>query len=337
MKRLLSALTIATIIAIPAIGQEEKLQKLETLENKSSAETKKKTRTTVETETNKDLNNDRTVKDTVIVEVGDEIFSVREMGDETRIKIGKRQFRVVEDKDGVVVFRSSDSDRSDSDRSDSDSRRGRHSRFNGHLGGLEFGFNSYLSDFWSTSLPPEEYYMDLNTTKSNNWNFILPCINLGMSRHFGIAASLGLAFNKYRFDGNNSIVKGETGIIGPFYPDPNISYSKTKLATTYAILPILLEGQIPVNGSNTINIGAGVIGAVKLGSHTKVVYNTNGKQKEKLKDDYSLNTLRWGATGRIGYEFFQVYGTCYFTSLFEGGKGPELYPFEVGIAFTFND
>ena len=91
------------------------------------------------------------------------------------------------------------------------------------------------------------------------------------------------------------------------------------------------------NSNNTLNIGAGVIGGVKLGSNTKIVHYTDGKEKDKNKDDFSINTFRWGATGRIGYEFFQVYGTCYFTQMFEQGKGPEFYPFEVGIAFTIND
>ena len=88
---------------------------------------------------------------------------------------------------------------------------------------------------------------------------------------------------------------------------------------------------------NTINLGAGVIGAVKLGSHTKIVYNTDGKEKEKRRDDFSLNVLRYGVTGRVGYESVQIYGTCYLSPMFENGKGPELYPFEIGIAFTMND
>ena len=250
------------------------------------------------------------------------------MGDETRIKIGKKEFRVVENNDGVVVFKSSSKD----------SHKKNYERFKGHVGGFELGFNSLLTDFWSTSLEPEDSYFDLNTAKSYTWNFSLPCVSIGFTRHFGIASTIGINFNKYRFDGNNSIVKDEFGVIGPLYPDEGIYYSKSKLVTTYATMPLILEAQIPVSSSHrTINIGAGVIGAAKLGSHTKVIYETGGKQKEKNKDDFSLNTFRWGATGRVGYEFFQVYGTCYFTSMFEKGKGPELYPFEVGIAFTFND
>ena len=175
-------------------------------------------------------------------------------------------------------------------------------------------------------------------SNSNHRNILLPCLNIPFARHFGIASSLGLSISKYRFDGNNSIIKGEDGVIGPYYPESGTTYTKSKLVTTYAILPLILEAQIPLSNSHrTINIGAGLIGAAKLGAHTKVVYYTDGKQKDKNKDDFSLNTFRWGATGRIGYEFFQVYGTCYFTSLFEEGKGPDLFPYELGIAFTFND
>jgi hypothetical protein len=326
MKRFI-CISIAAMLALPVLSQEEKLQKLESLENKTETKTESEVKNNTET-VNKTITDTRVKQDTVIVEVGDEIFSVKEMGDETRIKIGKKEFRVVENNDGVVVFKSTGKN----------SPERNYERFRGHLGGIELGFDGYLSDFWSTSLQPEDNYLALNTAKSYNWSFLLPCVNIGFTRHFGIAATIGIEWNKYRFDGNNSIVKDEYGVIGPYYPDEGIVYSKSKLVTTYATLPLILEGQIPVSGSHkTINIGAGVIGAAKLGSHTKVVYETGGKQKEKHKDDFSLNTFRWGATGRIGYEFFQVYGTCYFTPMFEKGKGPELYPFEVGIAFTFND
>jgi uncharacterized protein YdeI (BOF family) len=324
MKRFL-LITIAAFIAYPVVCQEEKLQKLENLENNTKPPAKQDT----------SFNKDASFKhfssvnqDTVIVEVGDEIFSVKDMGDETRIKIGKKEYRIQEDNDGVKIFKNSDNE----------SHKRNSERFRGHLGGLELGFNSFLTDYWSTSLKPEDNYFDLNTAKSWNWNFLLPCVDIGFTRHFGIAATLGINFNKYRFDGNNSIVKDGNGVIGPYYPPDGITYSKSKLSTTYATLPVILEAQIPLSGNTkTINIGAGVVGAVKLGSNTKVVYYTGGKEKEKHKDDFSLNTFRWGATGRIGYEFFQVYGTCYFTQMFEKGKGPELYPFEVGIAFTIND
>ncbi len=165
------------------------------------------------------------------------------MGDETRVKIGKKEFRVVENNDGVVVFKSFGKE----------SHKKDNERFKGHLGGFELGLNSYLSDFWSTTLNPEDNYLNLNTAKSYTWNFSLPCVSIGFTRHFGIAATLGINFNKYRFDGNNSIVEDANGVIGPLYPETGITYSKSKLVTTYATLPVILEAQIPTFEQQTNN------------------------------------------------------------------------------------
>lgn len=319
MKRLVFII-VTILIAFPSFSQEEKIQTLENLENNTEI------KSSPEIKPGKEPSHK---KDTVSVQVGNEIFSVKGVGDETRIRLGKKEYRIVEDDHGVVVTKSSENN----------SHCRKHDRFRGHLGGIEFGFNNFATENFNTSLKPEDSYFDLNTGKSNNWNLLLPCVNIGFTKHFGIAATLGISFNKYRFDGNNTIVKDADGVINPYYPPIGITYSRTKLATTYAILPVLLEAQIPASGNHrNINLGAGVIGALKLGSHTKVVYYTpGGKQKEKNRDDFSLNPLRWGATVRIGYEFFQIYSTYYFTQLFEQGKGPELFPFEVGIAFTFNN
>lgn len=334
MKRVLF-FTIAILIASPVFCQEDKIEKLEKLENnenENSDSIKSDENDEIENIENEEISEDESDSDdddNVDVKVGDQIFSVQENGDETIIRFGRKEYRIVDDHDGVTIFRSTGDGHSHHIHS--------HDRFRGHLGGLELGFNSFLTDFWSTTLEPGDNYFDLNTAKSYNFNFLLPSLNIGFTRHFGMTTTLGINFNKYRFDGNNSIVKDENGIIGPLYPEEGITYSKSKLTTTYATLPLMLEAQIPLsNPDRTINIGAGVIGAAKLGSHTKVVYYTGGKEKNKDKDDFSLNTFRWGATGRIGYEFVQIYGTCYFTEMFEKGKGPVLYPFEVGIAFTID-
>ena len=212
---------ISALIALPVLCQEERLQRLEKAESNTEDPIKTVSRT----------KKTSTVKqDTVIVEVGDEIFSVREMGDETKIKIGKKEFRVVEDNDGVVVFRSTSKD-------NNDRHRRNYERFRGHLGGLEFGLNGFLTDYWSTSLKPEDNYFDLYTAKSTNFNLLLPCLNIGFTRHFGLAATLGISWNTYRFDGNNTIVKDENGIIGPYYPDirqfPILNQSLIRLLLLY--------------------------------------------------------------------------------------------------------
>ena len=84
MKRIISLIVIAVFIFGPAFSQkDEKMDKLENLENKDKAEFQ---------------------KDTVSVVVGNEVFSVKESGDETKITLGKKEYRVVEDNDGVTVY-----------------------------------------------------------------------------------------------------------------------------------------------------------------------------------------------------------------------------------------
>ena len=91
----------------------------------------------------------------------------------------------------------------------------------------------------------------------------------------------------------------------------------------------MLEFQIPVNGLNKrIYLSAGVIGGLKLGSHTKVKINGN---KSKNHDDFNINPFRYGTTARIGYKGINLFGTYYYSSFFKDGRGPQMYPFTIGI------
>jgi hypothetical protein len=142
-------------------------------------------------------------------------------------------------------------------------------------------------------------------------------LSLGLTRHIGFVTGLGLNWNNYRFDGNNNIQKGIDGIIEEL--DPGLNLKKSKLATLFLNLPFMLELQVPVD-HNRLYIAAGQIGAVKLGSHTKMVFEND--HTVKAYGDFSLNMLRYGATARVGYGNFQLYGTYYVTPLFQTGKGP---------------
>jgi len=95
---------------------------------------------------------------------------------------------------------------------------------------------------------------------------------------------------------------------------------------------LLLEFQIPVSGHKRIHISGGVIGGLKIGSHTKVLYKADGsKQKDKINDDFNLSPLRYGVTARIGYRALKLFATYNMTQMFETGQGPELYPVSIGL------
>jgi len=330
MKRIVLTLIVVLSLILPSQAQEkeQKVKTLEELEQKGGEPAVPDTLQLPEEEAAVIADEALPSEETSTVNVGD-IVTVEEKGNETIVRIGKRGVRIIEEDGDTEIHIGESYD-------DSSEKPGRRS-FKGHLGGVEFSFNGYMSDFWTTSLDPSESYMNLNTAKSTTFNIIFPNVSLAFTPHFGLVAAIGINWSDYHFDNNNNIATDDDGYVIPVYPPDGIRFEKTKLNTTYAVLPIILEGQIPVSGRRTINIGAGFIGAIKLGSNTKMVYYDPDKKKFENKDDFSLNLLRYGATARVGYEMFHVYGTAYFSPMFEKGLGPELYPFEVGIALTFNN
>ena len=243
-------------------------------------------------------------------------FKKYENYDDTEVRVGEnynRKDRWDENKDG-------------------DSRR---NRFRGHWAGIELGLNNYATANNSLVLPDNIGYMTLHSGKSTNFNINFSQLSIGLTRHIGFVTGLGLNWNNYRFDGNNNIAKGENGMIEVL--DPGATLKKSKLATLYLTLPLFFEMQLPVHHNN-LSIAAGPIGAIKLSSHTKMVFEDD--EKVKSNGDFSLNMLRYGATARIGYGNFMIYGTYYKTPLFQSGKGPDgvgLHPFEIGVALTFQD
>jgi hypothetical protein len=271
------------------------------------------------------------------VEIGDKV-AVQENRDGVRIRIGDNGITILESLEGgsKIKFEKFDDDDLEiyaGSNDEGDEKRRKRNRFKGHWSGIEFGLANYMVKGFDFTLPDDINYMDLHSAKSHNFNINFVQQSLGFSRHFGIVTGLGLNWIDYRFDGDNNIQKGANGVIEML--DPEQSLKKSKFQTTYLTVPILLEGQIPTDNHH-LNIAAGIIGAVKLYSGTKMTLAAG--DKIKTNDDLSMNVLRWGATARLGFGNFQIFSTYYFTPLFKTGKGPggyDLYPVEIGVAFTF--
>jgi hypothetical protein len=274
------------------------------------------------------------------VVVGQDRLAIADDGKKIDLRVGNRGLSILESLEGKIPkiefekFDTHEPAPSDKREDDKDKDAPRRTHFKGHLAGIEVGFNNYLTDNYSFSLPSSIDYMSLNSGKAMNFNLNFTQLSIGIFRHVGFVTGLGLNWNNYRFDGNNNIEKIAGGNIVEYVPGETLK--KSKLATLYMTLPFLLEIQVPTDHKR-INIAAGPIGAVKLSSHTKMV--TENEKKYKSEGDFSLNMLRYGATARIGYENFELYGTYYVTPMFKQGKGPggvDLYPFEIGVAFTID-
>jgi hypothetical protein len=260
------------------------------------------------------------------------------------LKVGNRNLRVLESLEGdKVTFEKAEPEKDaevhekwvSHDENYDHSRHHHKNRFKGHWADIEFGFNNYLGPDKSIVLPEDINYMTLHSSKSTNFTINFAQLCFGFSHNAGLVTGLGINWNNYKFDGNNNIMKGNNGVIEVL--DPGVPLEKSKLATIYLTVPLLFEFQIPVE-NHSLNMAFGPIGALKLDSHSKMVYQDGNKIKSH--GDFSLNITRYGFTTRVGYGNFQLYGTYYLKPLFQTGKSPggyNLYPFEIGVALAFND
>ncbi len=326
MKRIGIILLLGAFLG-QGFSQEEDAVKREPLPEKAISDTNDMTRVII----GKDLIVIEDDEEATNIKVGNRGVTILESLEEGESKINFEKYEkdeedtIEESSGGFEYYRDPDEDKEYE-------KARRRSHFRGHWSAFEAGLNNYLTADNSLTLPEEIDYMNLHSSKSMNFNFNFSQMSVGFTRHFGIVTGLGFRWNNYRFDGNNNIQKGVDGIIEML--DPGDILKKSKLSTVYLSLPLLLELQIPAD-YHRLNIAFGPIGAVKIFSSSKMIYEDGDKVTSD--SDFSLNMLRYGATARVGFENFHLYGTYYMTPLFKPGKSPggvELFPFEVGIAFT---
>lgn len=278
-------------------------------------------------------------QDTVRVSVlGKNMVTVVESGKKTDVKIGDSTVDIHNNSKDTVKIRVgrktvviSDGHRGSSikyDKLDDEEYKhwtGHKPKFKGHWSSFEMGINTFAHvDYKGYSTPN---FMDLNHNKSMEVNINLFKISIGLQKKnndIGLVTGLGFNFNDYRFS-NKYTIKNVNGYIEPI-PIVEQNLQKTKLSTGYLTVPILLEFQLPRESG--IWLSFGVIGGLKMGSHTKVEVAGN---KMKDRNDFNISPFRGGSTVRLGYKGFNIYGTYYFVPFFQDGRGPVMDPFTIGI------
>lgn len=205
-------------------------------------------------------------------------------------------------------------------------------KFSGHWAGIDFGFNTFLNADYSNY---DSEFMENDLFLSNSTYINLIQQSIGLQRNLntiGLVTGIGLHLQSYRLDKNTTIRRLDNGKIVPqiLYFDQN---QKSKLSIVSLTFPLLAEFQIPVHHfKNRIYFSAGLYGGIRLSSHTKIKYRSEGK-KEKLKvpGHYSLHDFKYGLMLRTGYRWINIFATYELIPLFKENKGPVLTPFTFGV------
>ncbi len=263
--------------------------------------------------------------------MGDTIKAAK--GDTVVVRLGKKKMVIVDSKDKTVIEIPEKGKKSDEIIEYKEVKK-----FKGHWSGFELGINGFMDKNQSMTQTGDLAWMDLKQARSwnTNINFTQYSIGFGTDKA-GLVTGLGLEFNDYHFS-NPITLKVENGVtvVDSSYIQAGYKVEKTKITMSHLTLPLLLEFQIPMGEKrkDRIYISAGVIGGVRLGSHTKVVYDDGSRHKDKNRGDFNIATLRYGLTARMGYKGIRLFANYYPVQLFEKGKGPELYPFSVGLVLV---
>ncbi len=238
-----------------------------------------------------------------------------------------------------TVFRIGDTEISLHDDSRPTVRRVRSASWKNYWSGLYLGFNGYLSPENSLTLPAESSFMDMKHRRSLEVNLNMKeqklIIARGENSLLGMVSGIGLTWNNYYLENNVRLVHGQE-MLG--YVDSEHNLRTNRLRVFSLKVPLMMQYQYHEPGKRqSFHMSAGIQGAVRLKSHTKVQYRVNdSKQTDRDRNDYYLSPYRLEAIGQIGWERLNLFATYSLTAMFKENKGPELYPFSVGIRLGGN-
>jgi hypothetical protein len=198
--------------------------------------------------------------------------------------------------------------------------------------GFGIGINGWTSG-GSFTMPKSQKYMELDYGKSLNFqlNPLEKDIHI-YKNYINLVIGLGFEWSQYQFNNRTTLNPDSSYTSGIIDSTSTLNYKKNRLKTTFVNIPVLIEFNTNKNADKAFHVAFGVIGGYRLGSRTRQVLEEEGLDLRLIrKDSYNMNPFRVNAHASVGYRNFTLYADYALTSLFENGKGPELYPFTFGV------
>ncbi len=208
-------------------------------------------------------------------------------------------------------------------------------KFRGNWAGIFVGVNGLARTDYSFYPEGEQDFFDPDLLRSYviEINLLQFSQGLQQSRNtIGLITGIGVELQSWHLDKRISITEGSTRIepVELTYDDPG----KSKVVSGYLSIPLLIEFQVPMKEyGNRLYFSTGVILSKRLSTHTKVKYTHQDKDyKLKSPNDYYMRDYHYSATFRIGYRWINLFASYDLQPLFNGEKGPEVFPYSVGFA-----
>lgn len=144
-----------------------------------------------------------------------------------------------------------------------------------------------------------------------------------------IAGGFGISSHNVHHNGffTQDTINGSEQTVLKAYP-ANFNYRKNKHSVTFIEVPV--EFRLRTNGPNKFKLFLGFKAGYLVNYHYKF---DDDDGKRKFYDLDGINKLRYGLTGRLGYNSFNVFAFYSLTPFLKEGRGDEIIPFSVGLSF----
>ncbi len=137
--------------------------------------------------------------------------------------------------------------------------------------------------------------------------------------------AIGLGLEKYSFDNDVAIVRDADDVVVLNDISSLGDIKRTKLAVTYLEIPAEFRF-FPKKTSDGSGFFIGIGGSLglRIESHSKVrIEDAQGDlTQNKNREDFDLNTFRYGLIGRVGARGINAFYRIYLSDLFDKDKGP---------------
>jgi len=154
---------------------------------------------------------------------------------------------------------------------------------------------------------------------------------------------LGVSWYSFKFQEDNILIQKDEPGIRFVRDNRDVDYIKSKLTASFinaSLIPMLDFGdhsrkqRIWDGNGSGFRFGVGPYVGYRISSKSKLVFEDNShREKEKDRDNFYLNNLRYGFRLQLGVRSTDIFINYDMNDLFAKGKGPELKAISFGLIF----
>lgn len=265
-------------------------------------------------------------------------------------RVNNNETAVTENNSNQTEERNEDwADRNDDDDDDNDNDEdwGNYDRrrdyYRGRIGktwqsfNFDLGTNNYLNDgkIADTTFsvrPWGSWYLAASSTQRTR-----------VGRKFFLEWAIGISWYNFKFQNDDTMLQRTDDGVEFVTDTRDVNHRKSKLTVSYinaSFVPVLDFGnhnrkpRMWDGYRSSFRIGFGPYVGYRVGSRTKMVYREDGDtEKDKERDSFHLNSLRYGARLQLGFYGTDLFFNYDLNELFAANKGPKLNAFSFGVIF----